>query len=245
MKWAIGGLCVLGIIAASCAALLVNALRMASGAAAPQIVAFVPPPVVEAATQPATQPMIPPTVALPPETVDFLVAVRSLPSMTVVDGSVVTVKTLPKDQAPADYISNSVEVVGKVLSAPIVKGQAFNSKFFTSDTGARQLAAAIPPGKRAVGISVSDFGCLDGILYPGSMVDVMMTLKSDATSNNDRDPQPVATTLLENIQVLAVEQKTVVAPAKTIDEMIDDNSHLGSQRRVTLLVNSKEAKVLQ
>jgi pilus assembly protein CpaB len=203
----------------------------------PQIVAFVPPPAGPTTTPPSTQPA-------PPANVDFLVAARSLPPMTVVDGSVVTVMSAPSDEAPPGYISNSVEVVGKVLAAPIVKGQAFSSKFFYTDSGVRQLAATIPPGKRAVGISVSDFGSLDGMLYPGSVVDVLVTLKSDATYNTGRDTQPVAATLLENIQVLAVEQKTVVASAKTIDEMLEDNSHQGSQRRVTLLVDTRQAKVL-
>ncbi len=154
MKWAVIGLCLLGAVAAASAALLVNSLRIQT-AASPA-----------ATTAPAGAPDVP-----------VLYAKRDLPPMTVIDSSLVELRQVPADKAPQKGISNPVDVVGKVLTKPILEGQAFTEASFANPASAQQLASVIPNGKRAVGISVTNYAGLDGLLYPalpGSMVDVIM-----------------------------------------------------------------------
>jgi pilus assembly protein CpaB len=216
MKWAVFFLCLLGIMAAACAAFLVNGMRLPD---IQQRVAAVKS--VEDKTE-----------------VQVLFATRAIPAMTVVDSRLVVAKSMMKSQAPKGFISNTVEVVGKVIARPLVEGQPFTADCFAGDSASRIVAEAIPKGKRAVGISVTDYAGMEGMLYPGSTVDVMASFKAQG-STDWRESS--TNTLLENVQVLGIEQQTVVSPGKTLNE----SATVARTRRVTLLVDTKQAKVLQ
>jgi pilus assembly protein CpaB len=217
MKLAVVGLTFLGLVAAVSAAFLISTLRMSPD-------------------------MLPHSGRPDPSEVEVLVATGPAPAMSVVDGKQVTTKKMPRAQAPAGFISNPVEVVGKVLAIPIVEGQAFTEMCFASGASA-QLAAAIPKGKRAVGISVTDYGGLDGLLYPGSVVDVMLALKPDSSLGQNSRRGPLTMTLLQSVEVLAIERQTVVSSDKSsgIDGLLRSNN----TRKVTLLVDTKQTKILQ
>jgi pilus assembly protein CpaB len=227
MKWAITGLTVLGIAAALCAALLVSALRAGSFSMQRQGKDV-------------------------DRDVQVIYAKAALDPMTVVDGSMVASKTVKRSEAPPKSISDPVQVVGRVLTVAMLPGQAFNGECFATDRSA-SLAAAVGKGKRAVGISVTDYAGLEGLLYPGSVVDVFLTLKSELPSAamiNGKAAQrgALTTTLLERVQVLAVEAKSVVsgsADSVGTDTAAESITRAGRSRRVTLLVDTKQAKALQ
>jgi pilus assembly protein CpaB len=217
MKFAVLGLLCLGLLAATSAALLVSTLRIA--------------PALQIGAADATD-------------AEVLVAVSAVPAMTVVDAKQVTTKHMPRTQAPRGYISNPVDVVGKVLAISMVEGQAFTGNCFAQGAGS-QLAAALPRGKRAVGISVTDYAGLDGLLYPGSVVDVMFSLKTDSTFGRAANRGAVTGTLLQGVEVLAIERQTVVSPG---DKVVDSDPGLrpnNNMRKVTLLVDTRQAKILQ
>jgi pilus assembly protein CpaB len=216
MKFAVLGLCLLGLLAAASAAVLVNALRVSPVAAASGAGA----------------------VDENPE-VHVLYSTRNVPSMTVVDGGMVTTRVMHKSEAPAGYLTDTAEVVGKIVAMPLAAGQSFAKNIFADLTHTKQLASVIPQGKRAVTISVTDYAGLQGLINPGSMVDVLVSFKASDSSSGRRDA--LATTLLQNIQVLALDQQTVHSPGK----IMDDVGRQGSTRRVTLLVDTKQAKALE
>jgi pilus assembly protein CpaB len=219
MKLAVAGLCLLGLIAAACAAVLVNGLR-------------------------GSTVLVVPGKEKVEDKVDVgvLYVTRPVAAMTVVDGSMVTTKIMPRKDAPAGYLTSSIEVVGKVISTPLVAGQPFTKSCFADLSGPRQLAAVIPKGKRAVGISVTDYAGLEGLIYPGSMVDVMVSFKAADGGTPQTHRDAITTTLLENIQVLAFDQQTVVSPGKVMGE---EGYRSGGARRVTLLVDTKQAKAVE
>jgi pilus assembly protein CpaB len=222
MKWAAAGLCLLGVVAALCAAFLLSTLRV-SAADAPQLLK----------SAPETAP-----------DVMMLYATRAVPQMTVLDSTMVATKAVSRDQAPQGFISSPVGVVGKVLAKPVKDGQPFTAALFTEDTGVRQIADVIPKGKRAVGISVTDYAALEGLLSPGSMVDVLVSFKTQSDNSGVGSQPPITLTLLENVQVLAFDQQSVMSAPKT--SLLDDpSSHNGGSRRVTLLVDMKQAEALQ
>ncbi len=221
MKWAVIGLFLLGSIAAMCAALLVNAMRAQ-----------------------AASTHMPDAATTAPAEITILVAKRPLQPMTVIESSVVSSKTIRIEQAPAHYLTSSIEVVGRVLAKPVVEGQPFTTACFTDAGPSQQVAAVIPTGKRAVGIAVTNYAGLEGLLYPGSMVDVLVSLKAGEGASGADRREAVTTTLLENVQVLAIEQQTVVSPGRTVNEM-DNTGRAGDTRSVTLLVDSRQAKALQ
>jgi len=221
MKVAIVGLCFLGVIAAVCAALLVKGLR---------------PPVIVVQNAPSTQPG---ATAAPQVTV--LCAAQDLLPMTVVEGGMVGSQSIPPGEAPKGYLSNTTDVVGKVVKTPMTAGQPYTATCFYEESGSRLLASVIPAGKRAVAISVTDYAGLDGLIYPGSLVDVMASFEPGGTVGGHHDATTV--TLLEKVQVLAFEQHTVVSPDKSITDM--DGVPRGGMRRVTLLVDTRQSKTLE
>jgi pilus assembly protein CpaB len=177
-------------------------------------------------------------------TVTLLLANGPLPAMSVVTGSHVTTKEVPQSQAPEGALLNSVQVVGKVLTRPMVEGEVFSRSSFASGSSGLYLASALPEGKRAVTVAFRDHTAMAGILYPGSVVDVLVTLNS---SRESRSSEPISTTLLQGLQVLAIGTQTVTAEQEYEDRNPGALSQRGqtNERNVTLLVTPKQAELLQ
>jgi pilus assembly protein CpaB len=67
------------------------------------------------------------------------------------------------------------------------------------------LQALVPPGMRAVTIEVTEFSGVAGLLSPGCRVDVIATINEGNTDSR------VAKTIVQNVKVTAVGQKTTAA----------------------------------
>lgn len=222
MKVAVISLVLFGVIAAICAAVLIATLARPAGSSAP--------------------------LALKAEQdVDVLVAARELQPMSVVGSDAVVIKKVPKSQVPPNALLNPVQVVGKVLTDRMLADQAFTKSCFAREGTGVYLATAVPQGKRAMSITLADWSGMAGLLYPGSLVDVLVSFK---TLGNDRggrtDNELLSTTLLQGLQVLAIGSQSIAA-----DEYQDKEAGALAQRgqvntrMVTLLVDPKQAEILQ
>ena len=214
MKWSIAGLLVMGLVAALSATFLVTALI--------------------AEMQRTTEVQVEPT-----HEVEVLVAREDLAVNTMVRQEHVTRRNVLVSALPPNYLSDAVQVVGRVLAEPMTEGQAFNSSLFAQGKGIH-LAASLPDGGRAMTVSLTTASGLEGLLYPGSIVDVVASFRPP-TVDNQRS-QAVPTVLVQGISVLAVEQRTVVSNE---DRVQSDGRLPGRSRLVTLLVNAEQAKALQ
>lgn len=215
MKLSIALLGLVGLLAAGAAAFLVSGLRPAKAA---------------------------PAVAAAPEA-DVLFAVRSMPALSVVEAGSVVLRKVPREKAPADAVSDPVAVVGKVLRQPVVEGQAFTPTVLAAKDSGINLASAVRAGMRAVSVSLSDYEALEGILYPGSVVDVLFSFKAPADSK-DQAGDTVSMTLLKSVQVLAVEGKTILSAAEK-GEAPGAESKGRQKQIVALMVTGKQAELLQ
>lgn len=212
MKWATLGLILLGIAGAVCAAVLVAVYR-----AGPD------PSGEEAQTR----------------EVDVLVAAMDLPDMAMLDIAAVETRKIPLSQRPKDAFATATPVIGKVLRVPLLKGQVLTQEHFaTSGTGVH-LAATLPEGYRAVTVPLDQSGSIEGLLYPGGVVDVMASFR---LMGRNALGESISTVLLERVPVLAVEDRTVVGA----EEKSDSNSaSRGGRRFVTLRVTPEQAAQLQ
>src|SRR2546421_271903 len=61
----------------------------------------------------------------------------------------------------------------------------------------------VPSGKRAMAVALTDHGGLNGVLYPGSIVDVLASFKS-------KTGEGLSTTLVSGVEVLAIERHTLI-----------------------------------
>lgn len=170
----------------------------------------------------------------------ILVAKQGLPAMSVIRAQDVTVQTIKQDKIPENAVTSSVQVVGKVLAVPVVEGQAFTQDLFADKGSGVHVAAALPEGMRAVTVSLSDYSGMEGLLYPGSVVDVLVSFRPPGEEGTLS--QAIATTLLQGVQVLAVDNQTIMSTSTPETQVRSSVSH---RLRVTLMVSSRQAKALQ
>lgn len=219
MKWSVIALFALGVFAAICAAMLVTSIQAGPGRS---------PGGVQAQEE-------------APADVQTVVATRDLEPMTVIEASAVTTRSVPAGEASFGSFTNTQLVIGKVLMRAVPADEPITSDALAREGSGVHVASALRPGMRAVSVALTDSMGLEGLLYPGSVVDVIasMSLRADA----EAQPQPVSMTLLQGVFVLAVGELTVVSePASD-----EGGTVIGGRRRpsVTLLVDSRQAEVLK
>jgi pilus assembly protein CpaB len=132
--------------------------------------------------------------------VPVVVAAQDIPVRTEVTAQMLAIKEVPVEARHEKAFTSLEQVNGKVTSLPISAGeQVLNTKFFArkEDSG---LAFQVPPGHRAISVSVSEVVTSGGLIVPGDYVDVIALFAGD-TAGRD-----TAATVLQNIQVLAIAQ---------------------------------------
>jgi pilus assembly protein CpaB len=173
--------------------------------------------------------------------VNVVVASRDLQAMTVLSDTDVVTRTVKQDLAPAGAFGDAVQVIGKVLTTPVSSGQAITAEAFTTDGSPMRLAAALPPGQRAVTITLDErFGGTE-LLYPGCLVDVLATMHMPMGVEGHEE-QPVTITLLQGVSVLAIRGQTVIAPASEDGTTPEPTN---TRPTVTMLVQAREAEMVK
>jgi pilus assembly protein CpaB len=228
MKWSVIGLVSLGGLAGISAAVLVASLPRTSQ---PRPVSA---PELEVEQPPFEEP------AIEEPKLDVLIASRDLAAMAVVEASQVERRHVLASQAPAGSYSDPVQVVGKLLITPMTTGQPFTPDSFASEQSGLHISTALHRGKRAVNVTLSDTMGMEELLYPGSVVDVLASMKFELEDGVGQ--HRVSMTILQNVFVLAVGGQTVVG-----DEEEEGLSDARPDRRptVTLLVDPEEAEILK
>jgi len=115
----------------------------------------------------------------------------------------------PADHVPHGALRSTDQAVGRVVRRPVAAGEPVleMALFETGTSGG--LRAVISPGRRAVTVKVDNVIGVAGFVTPGARVDVMATIR-----RVDRDRAlPYAKVVLQNIRVLAVDQKLEEAKA--------------------------------
>lgn len=111
---------------------------------------------------------------------------------------------MPSGDLPAGYFRTTSELVGRGVITPIGRNEVLLDTKVAAENAGAGLPAAIPPGMRAVTVKVNDVIGVAGFAQPGTHVDVLLT----GNPTRDNDPAHVtATTILQNIQVLAAGQQ--------------------------------------
>ncbi|MFW6279735.1 MAG: Flp pilus assembly protein CpaB [Planctomycetota bacterium] len=215
MKWIYLAVICLGLIAATSAAVLVAGMRDRDEVQA-------------VAEKPVT----------PPQSI--VTAAGDLDAMTVIDGSTITMTELDPEAVPEGALRAPEQAIGRVLATQMRSGQVLTERVFISSGTGPQMAAVLSPGKRAVQLSLAPHSGLRGLLYPGSLVDVLLSAQVD-DGGSGTGKRFVSVPLLQGIQILAVGRRTVLgAPS-------DDNTGPEERGRllVTLRVDPKQARALQ
>ena len=160
------------------------------------------------------------------DTVTVVAAAIGIPFGSKVEERHLKLIEMPKNSAPPGSFSLTEDVISKVTTQPIVSGEILMQVRFVEQGSGSTLAALVTKNMRAVTIRVDDVIGVAGFLLPGNRVDVVAARKENRRA--------ITTTILRNIEVLAVDQQ-----AST-----DDSNEPLIVRAVTLQVTPEQAEIL-
>ena len=168
-------------------------------------------------------------------TVSVVTAAKDMPRGSVLSAHVLTVSQWPAGSAPEGALTNVEEAIGRAVFVPLVKGEPLLDAKLASKGAGRGLAAMIPKGMRAFTIRTSHVSAgVGGFIMPGNKVDILLT--TNGSGLNDPTGGGATTTLLQNIEILAIAQ-LLDAPNSNAINPKDMNN-------VTLLVTPDQAAKL-
>jgi pilus assembly protein CpaB len=171
-----------------------------------------------------------------PRTVSLVYANVDLVRGETITKDALTTREIPIDQIPSGAIRDVKEVIDRVAHVPMLKGDLVHDLKLAPKGAGSGMAALIRPGMRAFTIQTSSLSSsMAGFLLPGNRVDVLLTVM-DTNSPNDATGGGVTTTLLQNIEILAVHTNVDAPSANKIDP--------DQARSVTLLVDPIQASRL-
>lgn len=158
-------------------------------------------------------------------TTPVVVAALRIPYGQKIEGAHIRSIAMPNESVPDGAFNDTTEVEGMIATQELVPGEILLKQRIAEHLGGSTLAAMVAPKSRAVTVRVNDIIGVAGFLLPGNRVDVLASRKEKKRA--------VTRTVLQDIKVLAVDQK--ISPNK--DEPI-------VVRAVTLELTPKQAEVL-
>lgn len=164
------------------------------------------------------------------ETRPVVVVRVDLPMAVKLNAEQLEVREWPADFVPDGVLGSIEEAEGRVLRRAFAAGEAIQEMGLLAKGSAGGLESVIAVNHRAVSVKVDPIVGVAGFVTPGSSVDVLATLRRvDWISK-----QPYAKTVLQNVKVLAIDQK--------LEEIQSGEAQLVSV--VTLEVTPKQAEEL-
>jgi pilus assembly protein CpaB len=170
-----------------------------------------------------------------PETVPVVVAAADVPRGMTLSDDLLKTRACPKDLVPVGAITRAEEVIGRVAFTPLVKDEpVLEGKLATKGSG-RGMAALTQKGMRTFTIPTPTVAAgVAGFILPGDKVDVLLTVKGQ--NQNDGSGGGITTRLLQNVEVLAVNQRLSAPSENKVDPK--------ELQSVTLLVSPNQDGML-
>ena len=133
--------------------------------------------------------------------VDVVIAANDLQVGAKIGDKDVKVVRFPSADLPPNCIHHQSSVVGRGVVLPIAKGEFILPNKLAGENAGAGLPSLIPPGMRAVSVRVNEVVAVAGFVLPGTRVDVLLT------GNPSTAAEPLTTTVLENVAVIATGQR--------------------------------------
>lgn len=160
------------------------------------------------------------------EEVRVLVSAKVIEAATKITEPMLSTKKVPGVLLPSDAFTASKDLLGRVTSMTIVPGVPITTAMLAPPGTEPGLRAVIPPGMRAVSVSVNEETAVAGFILPGSRVDLSAVPK-------DNGP---AKLILADVEVGAVGQ--------SMSRVGEDGKTVRMEKSVTLFLQPEEVQVL-
>lgn len=193
-------------------------------------------------------------------TESVVVATVDIPARTQITEDMVELREVPEEVVSASSITSIDSAVEKVTRYPISVDEQLTSLKVVSVSGGLEtdaLAFVIPKGKRAISISADQVLSAGGLVLPGDYVDIIAVFDVKSPDGEEAEGWLVRT-VLQNVEVLAVDQTIADVPPSEEDEEEDGSEDTSSAQRargseadpnpeavtMTLLVSPEDAELL-
>lgn len=168
------------------------------------------------------------------ETTPVAVAAVNVARGDMLTAKGIQIRDWPKDMLPKGALVNVEDAVGRSAAIPFVAGEPILDAKLAPKNAGRGLAALIPKGMRAYTIQASRAASnVAGFILPGNKVDVLLSLRGNP---QDRTGGGITTTLLQSVEILAVDQQ--------LDAPAENKSNPKDLSSITLLVTPEQAALL-
>jgi pilus assembly protein CpaB len=147
-----------------------------------------------------------------------------------------TTANVDADKVPASSFPDASALSGRVAEVMLVKNSPVVEQMLAPTGTGSGLQALVPAGMRAITMEVNEFSAVAGLITPGCHVDVIATIAGGDTGSQ------VAKTIVQNVKITAVGQRTNVAtdgsapPPATPNEMY---------KSVTMLCSPADAEAIE
>ncbi|VAV87095.1 Flp pilus assembly protein RcpC/CpaB [hydrothermal vent metagenome] len=164
-----------------------------------------------------------------------LVASGNMPVGHFIKADDLTWQSWPDETVHESYIQQGGDVkledfVGAVATTNMASGEPVLNNRLIKPGNRGFMAAVLPPGMRAISVRITATSGNAGFVFPGDKVDILLTHEVAINSAN-RDKARVSETVLKNVRVLAINQRT------------DNPTHTPSiGKTATLEVSAKDAE---
>ena len=169
------------------------------------------------------------------DVVPVVVAAVEIPRGGSITAEQIKTRDFPRELVPPGAITKVEDAVDRAVFIPLMKDDTILDNKLAPKGAGRGLAALIPKGMRAFTITTTLTSGVAGFVLPGNKVDVLLTIAN--VGPNDQTGGGSTSTLLQDVEILAVDQK-MNAPA---ENKIDAKE----MRSVTLLVTPNQANLLE
>lgn len=172
-----------------------------------------------------------------------VVATRDLRAGTTIGPDDVRVETRPVSRADKGLFGSVDTVIGKTIGDRVLEGEVVRMERLVSGGAALRADEVIDVGTRAVSIRTTRASALGGLLQPGHLVDVIVTIRPE---NRALEADWVTETILQGVKVIAIGDSGAssrMAPQEADDEE-GERGRVAREFFVTLEVEPAEAEEL-
>ncbi len=171
-----------------------------------------------------------PAPVIAPKLVQIAVANANLTVGSDIRTENVVLSTIQGATPPPDTFTNPADLIGRVVIVPVLKGQTILANQLAPKGSAAGLASLVPPGMRAMTVSVDENNGFSGMLLPGCRIDILGTLSAAKNSGTH--------TLVRNVLVQAIGQR--VTP-----KVEEGKEPPPPYHTMTLIVTPHEAQLIE
>lgn len=160
--------------------------------------------------------------------ISVVMSARALEAGTQLSADDLKLAEWPKDVPLSGIYTQPDKLIGRIVMFPVPAQEPIRDSILAGEGSAVGLNAKIPDGMRAVAVVTNEVNNVSGFLFPGSHVDVLVTLKEDGPI------EPMTTTVLQNVEVLSTGERLQPDPSGKPQNV----------RIVTVLLNPDDAQKL-